>query len=626
MLSSTFHAESESTFLALNRYVSRSSNALHSFFLRVMQLRPQALWCALYGDCSRENAGTSKHTHYRMASANGCTGDVRNNLAKLLREIQRMKLSVEPNIHGLSLGIPSAFLPIIHCALVQFSVPLANWLASHDYELYAKSDVRFTEGVYKVMRDVFYYHPRLSVNQFLDVGFAERKIIMTTDILRYCQAKHYELIGKPPHHRTRRKVQRATMSLPINEAEILTISKQAHAEDSRSTSACSEHQSPMLDHRTAIHSASPSPDLAPRSLSVSPVEGLGPSPHSSPWKDSVPHTSLPHLRPPLFALRSGNTECVGLTNSKVEQLPVTNETPKVEGLVIRHKDGAQVTKATGLPIHKQEEEAVKVVGVSSPPIGLDQRSKQKSEDGVEDVGVSASPTGLDQRSKEDDVESVVSWQSLPLHERDNQDVKQHPASNCPGDGKEVCSKIDQLTQMVEKLSARFVIFETQMKLIESQREKTASMRHQGHQGGAPSQPEGNEKSSHPCSIPSPSSKEVPRNTSSTPNVSECIPDHTYNSVSSRRHGTAATYLRAQEAGVRDQWMPGAPTQHGTPIKTSVLCPPLSSVGKYTASGWDIGLPTSVVQSPSTPEDTKRLIEGLRQRAKKTKEFLDKATL
>ena len=49
-------------------------------------------------DISRENAGTSKHS--RMASANGCTGDVRNNLTKLLREIQRMKLSVEPSIHG----------------------------------------------------------------------------------------------------------------------------------------------------------------------------------------------------------------------------------------------------------------------------------------------------------------------------------------------------------------------------------------------------------------------------------------------------------------------------------------------------------------------------------------------
>ena len=33
---------------------------------------------------------------------------------------------------------------------MQYSVPLANWLASHDYELYAKNDFRFVEGVYKV--------------------------------------------------------------------------------------------------------------------------------------------------------------------------------------------------------------------------------------------------------------------------------------------------------------------------------------------------------------------------------------------------------------------------------------------------------------------------------------------
>lgn len=35
-----------------------------------------------------------------MASARSTTGDLRNNLMKLLREVQRMRLPLEPDIQG----------------------------------------------------------------------------------------------------------------------------------------------------------------------------------------------------------------------------------------------------------------------------------------------------------------------------------------------------------------------------------------------------------------------------------------------------------------------------------------------------------------------------------------------
>lgn len=35
-----------------------------------------------------------------MASVRSGTGDIKNNLMKLLREVQRMKLQIEPNIQG----------------------------------------------------------------------------------------------------------------------------------------------------------------------------------------------------------------------------------------------------------------------------------------------------------------------------------------------------------------------------------------------------------------------------------------------------------------------------------------------------------------------------------------------
>ena len=177
--------------------------------------------------------------------------------------------------HRMSLGVPSAFLPLLHASLMHYSLPLANWLTRHDYELYGKNDLRFLEGLYKVccnllpsssppsslrppfsisfihpclllpfpsfpssfiaslippllsfplfrsffsslfrllhsflpqvLRDVFHYHPQLTREQFLSTGFAERKILLTTDVLCFCQRKHRELVGRRPARRERRR-------------------------------------------------------------------------------------------------------------------------------------------------------------------------------------------------------------------------------------------------------------------------------------------------------------------------------------------------------------------------------------------------------------------------------------
>lgn len=101
-------------------------------------------------------------------STSSSTGDIKNNISKLLRELKRMNMKVEPNIRGLVfgiynnlstslcfihrllLGIPSAFLPILHSSLMSYSLPLAQHLASLGIELYGRSDLRFVEGLYKV--------------------------------------------------------------------------------------------------------------------------------------------------------------------------------------------------------------------------------------------------------------------------------------------------------------------------------------------------------------------------------------------------------------------------------------------------------------------------------------------
>lgn len=79
---------------------------------------------------------------------------------------------------------------------MHYSLPLANWLMSKGYSLYGKSDLKFVEGLYKVLRNAFNYQPKLTREQFLSSGYAERKVMLTYDLLKLCQIKHVQLSSK----------------------------------------------------------------------------------------------------------------------------------------------------------------------------------------------------------------------------------------------------------------------------------------------------------------------------------------------------------------------------------------------------------------------------------------------
>jgi len=71
---------------------------------------------------------------------------------------------------------------------------LADYFASKGYNLYGKKDTRFIECVYKLLRDEFTYKPAITKEQFFSLGFSERKIILTCDIIDMCQELNKKLI------------------------------------------------------------------------------------------------------------------------------------------------------------------------------------------------------------------------------------------------------------------------------------------------------------------------------------------------------------------------------------------------------------------------------------------------
>ena len=77
---------------------------------------------------------------------------------------------------------------------MQYSLPLANCIMAQGFELYSKSDLRFIHGVYGVLRNLLHFQPKLTKEQFLSNGYAERKVILAHNLLCLCQARHKQLI------------------------------------------------------------------------------------------------------------------------------------------------------------------------------------------------------------------------------------------------------------------------------------------------------------------------------------------------------------------------------------------------------------------------------------------------
>ena len=121
-------------------------------------------------------------------------GDIRANFEKLKIELRQIKYLTPLEQGQVTDGIPLAFLPMIHHALLVYSPLVATFIAEKGFELQAKSDFRFIQNTYKLLLDHFGgYKPQITIQQFFTKGFSECKIIMTTEIISLMKQKHKEL-------------------------------------------------------------------------------------------------------------------------------------------------------------------------------------------------------------------------------------------------------------------------------------------------------------------------------------------------------------------------------------------------------------------------------------------------
>ncbi|XP_017287560.1 centrosomal protein of 44 kDa isoform X2 [Kryptolebias marmoratus] len=120
-------------------------------------------------------------------------GDVQSYVRKLESLLRGIKYPGHVDYNGLCKGDPSAFLPIMSFTMTSYSPPFAEQLMAAGLELSSKTDLRFTDTIYKVLRDVFHYKPILGKQQFLQLGFSQRKISFLCDIINLVQQRHHQL-------------------------------------------------------------------------------------------------------------------------------------------------------------------------------------------------------------------------------------------------------------------------------------------------------------------------------------------------------------------------------------------------------------------------------------------------
>ncbi|KAH3755953.1 Centrosomal protein of 44 kDa [Pelomyxa schiedti] len=122
------------------------------------------------------------------------TGDLKRNLDRVLQVLTSAKYTGQVDTIGLQTGMPSAHLPLLHFAVVDYSGVLSRYAFDKGYALVAKTDKRFVESLFRFLREELDYRPQLTLVQFFSTGFAERKLILLFDVIKLCMTKHEALM------------------------------------------------------------------------------------------------------------------------------------------------------------------------------------------------------------------------------------------------------------------------------------------------------------------------------------------------------------------------------------------------------------------------------------------------
>ncbi|KAH7463768.1 hypothetical protein KRP22_008026 [Phytophthora ramorum] len=118
--------------------------------------------------------------------------DVRN-AAERLRKLLRVAKYPQLGALRLEAGDVSDLLRVLHFVLLDSSRQVAQFLVDKGYDLFGKTDARFVESAFRLLRDEFRCFPSLSVTQFLSRQFVARRLAIVADAAAAVAHKRQEL-------------------------------------------------------------------------------------------------------------------------------------------------------------------------------------------------------------------------------------------------------------------------------------------------------------------------------------------------------------------------------------------------------------------------------------------------
>lgn len=206
-------------------------------------------------------------------------------MKKLEKQISLIRYPDSVNYDGLTKGDVHAHLPLLYHAFFHFSPQVIENTAKLNYDIAGKKDTAFVNVLYKIMRE---QDPNceltLKAAQFMSKGFAERKIIFTTNVLKFVRTSHKMagnkagcrpkaksnesepgVVATPPRPRTQPSGMSARNALPTRRANPASLSMLSTAPQMHSTgrSVLGASLAP-ISASESLHSGSSNPHPLPK--------------------------------------------------------------------------------------------------------------------------------------------------------------------------------------------------------------------------------------------------------------------------------------------------------------------------------------------------------------------------
>lgn len=396
-------------------------------------------------------------------------------------KLKELKYSEDLDVNSLAEGQPTAYLPIYHYAFTNYSQPIAQLIFDKGIELFGKSDARFMEAVYKILRDIFAYKPPITKEQFFAKGFAERKVIMCTEILQLIKKKQTELNPAPSKTTMKTSVRpksaQETKNLPLavpktKRSEMMHPSRVSPQEPNRMGPRGTPQ---VVNELTALPSHEPVRHLSTSASHTHPVRHIAGNDSLDSLNMSDQSESMPQKPPSILSHHSAHlcAEAKPVRHVSIQSPRQTEQSPPNQGVpsapwVFEDTPERQPVRTHFITpsIKKVCPKSVEVVCL--PKGQYDEDKDEDTSTSIVEIQAPTSDSVLHGPVPTSSIDIDSLYQTVEML---GEQVQQLAQGHQVGVNSETSKKMEEALSKIENLTARIYLLENRVSIIESKMEE-----------------------------------------------------------------------------------------------------------------------------------------------------------